>query len=105
MLAQIVVWDGIGTDVPTAPGGWTSIRHDFVSNGGNRITSWLYYKVAGASEPSLVWMDYQLAMGGRCDGRMAGCCFCIADRQGFGSDRGRCQSDYRRSSVIDSDQQ
>jgi len=50
MLAQIVVWDATGTNVPTAPGGWNLIRHDFVINNGNRITSWLYYKLAGASE-------------------------------------------------------
>src|SRR5208283_1752469 len=52
MLAQIVVWDGAGTNVPTAPGGWNFIRRDFVSNNGNKMTSWLYYKVATASEPS-----------------------------------------------------
>jgi hypothetical protein len=51
LLAQIVVWDGSGSDVPTPPSGWTSIRHDAVSNT-NRITSWLYYKVAGANEPA-----------------------------------------------------
>jgi len=51
MLAQIVVWDGAGTNTPTAPGGWNLIRHDFVSNNGNKMTSWLYYKVATASEP------------------------------------------------------
>ena len=56
MLAQIVVWDGTGTNVPTAPGGWNFIRRDFVINNGNRITSWLYYKVAGASETGpYVW--------------------------------------------------
>jgi len=53
LLAQIVVWDGTGTNVPFAPGGWTSIRHDTViSNNGNRITSWLYYKIASAAEPA-----------------------------------------------------
>ncbi len=51
LLAQIVVYDGTGTDVPSAPSGWTSIRHDSVNNG-NQITSWLFYKVAGANEPS-----------------------------------------------------
>jgi len=58
LIAQIVVWDGTGTNVPFAlPGGWTSIRHDTViSNNGNRITSWLYYKVASPTEPtSYVW--------------------------------------------------
>jgi hypothetical protein len=49
MLAQVVVWDPTASDVPTPPAGWTSIRHDQVGNG-NQITSWLYYKVAGASE-------------------------------------------------------
>ncbi len=51
LLAQIVIYNGNGTDVPSAPGGWTNIRHDSV-NDGNQITSWLYYKVAGANEPS-----------------------------------------------------
>jgi hypothetical protein len=51
LLAQIVVYDGSGSDVPTPPGGWTSIRHDSVTDG-NLITSWLYYKVAGGNEPS-----------------------------------------------------
>ena len=51
LLAEILVWDGSGSDVPTAPSGWTAIRHDAISNG-NKITSWLYYKVAGGNEPS-----------------------------------------------------
>jgi hypothetical protein len=51
LLAQIVVYDGSGSDVPTPPSGWTVIRHDAKTNG-NQITSWLYYKVAGASEPA-----------------------------------------------------
>ena len=51
LLAQIVVYDGSGSDVPTPPGGWSSIRHDTVSNG-NQATSWLYYKVAGSNEPA-----------------------------------------------------
>ena len=51
LLAQIVVYDAAGTNVPTAPSGWTVIRHDAVNNG-NKITSWLYYKVAGGSEPA-----------------------------------------------------
>jgi len=57
LIAQIVVWDGTGTNVPFALGGWTGIRYDTViSNNGNRITSWLYYKVASATEPtSYVW--------------------------------------------------
>jgi hypothetical protein len=51
MIAQIVVYDGTGTNVPSVPAGWTVIRHDNV-NGGNKMTSWLYYKVAGGSEPA-----------------------------------------------------
>jgi hypothetical protein len=51
MIAQIVVYDGTASDVPTRPSGWSSIRNDAV-NGGNEATSWLYYKVAGANEPA-----------------------------------------------------
>jgi hypothetical protein len=51
MLAQIVVFDCCGSFVPGPPSGWTSIRHDSVSNQ-NRITSWLYCKVASANEPA-----------------------------------------------------
>ena len=51
LLAQIVVYDGTGTNVPTAPTGWTLIRNNSV-NGGNKMTSWMYYKVAGAGEPA-----------------------------------------------------
>ncbi len=51
LVAELIVYDGTATDVPTAPSGWTSIRHDAVGNG-NKATSWLYYKVAGASEPA-----------------------------------------------------
>jgi hypothetical protein len=50
-LAQIVLADATGTNVPTAPVGWSFIRDDSVSNG-NRITSWLYSHVAGSSEPA-----------------------------------------------------
>jgi len=50
LLAQIIVYDGTGTNMPSAPSGWNLIRHDAVSIG-NKMTSWLYYKVAGASEP------------------------------------------------------
>jgi hypothetical protein len=51
LLAQIVIYDGSGSDVPTVPSGWTAIRHDSVSNG-NRITTWLYFKVAATTEPA-----------------------------------------------------
>ena len=51
LIAQIVIHDGTGADVPTAPSGWSSVRHDAI-NSGNQATSWLYDKVAGASEPA-----------------------------------------------------
>jgi hypothetical protein len=55
LLAQVVVYDGLGTNLPAEPLGWTSIRHDSVANQ-SKITSWLYYKIAGASEPaSYTW--------------------------------------------------
>jgi hypothetical protein len=50
LLTQIVVYDGTGSDVPTAPPGWTAIRHDS-ANRTNLLTSWLYYKIAGPNEP------------------------------------------------------
>jgi len=50
MMAQIVVHDGAGSDVPSPPSGWIGIRHDAINNL-NQETSWLYYKVAGANEP------------------------------------------------------
>ncbi len=52
LIAQIVVFDGTGTNVPVAPLGWHLIRHDPVRDGGDKLTSWLYYKVATA-EPRL----------------------------------------------------
>ncbi len=51
LLAQILVADGSGLVVPTPPSGWIGVRHDSVSSI-NKLTSWLYYKVAGASEPA-----------------------------------------------------
>ena len=51
LLAQVLVYDGNGTNVPTPPSGWNSVRHDSVNNG-NQATSWTYYKIAGANEPS-----------------------------------------------------
>ena len=57
LIAQIIVHDGTGSDIPTSPSGWSSIRNDSVGSGSsNQATSWLYYKVAGASEPaSYTW--------------------------------------------------
>lgn len=55
MVAQLIVYDGTGSDIPIAPSGWSTIRHDSV-NSGDKLTSWLYYKVAGSSEPaSYAW--------------------------------------------------
>jgi hypothetical protein len=55
MVAQVIVFDGSASDVPATPSGWTSIRHDAVSDG-DKLTSWLYYKVAGTNEPaSYTW--------------------------------------------------
>ncbi len=46
LLAQIVVYDGLGTNVPTPPAGWNLIRRDTI-NAGNHLTSWIYSRVAG----------------------------------------------------------
>jgi hypothetical protein len=51
LLAQVVLWDGTGSIVPVAPNGWSLIRHDALSNG-NKITSWLYSRIAGGGEPA-----------------------------------------------------
>lgn len=51
MLSQIIVYDATASDAPTTPTGWTAIRDDTVG-GGNKVTSWLYYKVAGSNEPA-----------------------------------------------------
>ncbi len=52
LLAQIIIADGAGTVVPTAPSGFTSIRHDAVTSGALKATSWLFARIAGASEPA-----------------------------------------------------
>ncbi len=55
LIAQILVYDATGSNVPTAPAGWNSIRHDSVTNG-NKMTSWLYHRVATGTEPgSYTW--------------------------------------------------
>ena len=51
MITQILIYDGGGTNVPSAPGGWSVIRHDSITANGNQMTSWLYSHVAGGSEP------------------------------------------------------
>src|SRR5208283_624855 len=54
LIAQMIIHDGTGSDIPNFPSGWSSIRNDSVGGGSsNQATSWLYYKVAGASEPAL----------------------------------------------------
>ncbi len=50
LLTQIVIYDGTGSNVPSPPSGWNAIRHDTISSG-NQITSWLYFRIAGANEP------------------------------------------------------
>jgi hypothetical protein len=52
LIAQVILYDGSGSDVPVSPSGWSLIRHDSAS-AGYRVTSWLYYKIAGANEPNL----------------------------------------------------
>jgi hypothetical protein len=52
LLTQIVVYDGSGSNVPVVPAGWTVVRHDAVSFAGVKLTSWLYFRVAGGSEPA-----------------------------------------------------
>ena len=51
LITQILIYDGSASNVPSAPGGWSMIRHDNLSSNGNQMTSWLYYHVAGGSEP------------------------------------------------------
>jgi hypothetical protein len=51
LLAQIVVYDPNGSNVPTSPSGWSLVRADAV-NAGYKMTSWIYYKIAGNSEPA-----------------------------------------------------
>ena len=51
LLASIVIYDGTAADVPTPPIGWTALRRDTV-NSGDKASTWLYYRIAGASEPA-----------------------------------------------------
>ena len=34
------------------PTGWNLLRSDHIASGGNQLTSWLYFRIAGGSEPS-----------------------------------------------------
>ncbi len=64
LIAQIVVFDPLATNVPSIPAGWTQIRHDALI-ATNRITTWLYFHVASGSEPaSYSWnISSQFAAG------------------------------------------
>jgi MSHA biogenesis protein MshQ len=65
LLTQILVYNGTATNVPVAPAGWTSVRHDQIASGGNQVASWLYYRVSSGSEPaSYTWsISPQFAAG------------------------------------------
>jgi hypothetical protein len=65
LLAQLLVYDGDGSNAPMAPAGWSVIRNDAVTNSINKMTSWLYFKVAGSNEPaSYSWqINLQYAAG------------------------------------------
>ncbi len=98
LLTQIAVYDGVGSNVPVAPAGWILIRHDS-ANIGNKMTSWLYYKVAGASEPiSYSWNITQQYAAAQLNGRVARH-INLANRSIFGSERRRRQSDFRCRTV------
>ena len=103
MIAQIVVYDGTASDVPTRPSGWSSIRNDAV-NGGNEATSWLYYKVAGANEPaSYSWnisSNFAVAVMGAWRGTTL-----VPDRKFLRRNGGRQQSDHGLRSLTDSQPQ
>ncbi len=51
LIAQILVYDGSGTNVPSAPAGWNLVRSDHIASG-NQVTSWLYFRIASGSEPA-----------------------------------------------------
>ena len=70
LIAEVVLYDGNGTQTPSSPGGWNSIRHDSISDG-NRITSWLFYRVASSSEHSIIYLGDELELGCGRDGRVA----------------------------------
>ncbi len=56
LLAQIAIYDGAGSNLPTPPAGWNVIRHDSISSG-NLITSWLYFKIAGPERACDLQLD------------------------------------------------
>jgi hypothetical protein len=50
LLAQLVVWEYDET-VPGVPPGWGIARNDTVTDGNNKITSWIFYQIASGSGP------------------------------------------------------
>jgi len=52
LIAQILVYDGSGTNTPSIPAGWNLIRSDHLVGSGNQVTSWLYFRIANGSEPA-----------------------------------------------------
>ncbi len=102
MLAQLLIYDGAGTNVPAAPAGWSVIRHDAVNGGGNQMTSWLYYKVAGSNEPaSYTWnIGFQYAAGVMRAWR--GASVVITDRSVVRIDRRGLQSNIGFSALANS---
>ena len=68
LLAQVVLWDANGSDVPTAPSGWTAIRHDAISNG-NKITTGCIIRWRCQPTASYTWsLGSQYAAGIRAHG-------------------------------------
>jgi hypothetical protein len=52
LIAQILIYDGSGTNVPSIPSGWNLLRSDHIASGGNQMTSWLYFRVSSGGEPA-----------------------------------------------------
>ncbi len=93
LLTQIVINDATGANVPKAPAGWTAIRDDAVSNT-NKLTSWLYFHVAGSSDTGFMpQLEHHVAICRRCDGGVARRISFVADRSILGVNPcGRSQS-------------
>ena len=100
-LAQIVIADATGTNVPTAPSGWTLIRDDFVGNG-NKMTSWLYFHVAGSSEPATYGWKIASQYAAGVMGAWRGASSSPLDLAS-GTDRGRPQSGFGRGAFVDAE--